>query len=127
MSELHDCNAYCTADVHALLLTARAGVTLGIFERWAESYGYVLHEARRVVEVDLATEQAKRTHHWDADTGERTPYLLTDGLPTDEVWLVRVEVAQRVRSAAVGEESYARKGWAWGSAWWRVRAWWKRQ
>ena len=130
--ETHGCNAYCTEGIHALLLTACAGVTLAAFERWAACFGYVLHEVRRVLEVDLATEHAKRHYHWDADTWELTPFESGDGLPTDEVWMVRVSMAASgVTVAAPGEArdetGYPRPGWAWGSVRWRRLLGWRRQ
>lgn len=119
MAEDHVCTMYCEGDIHAFLLTARAGVMLAAFERWAECFGYVLHDVRRVIEVDLSTEQAKRKWHWDPVTWTETPYDLTDALPTDEVWMVRVSVSEPwvsgAESAPVREETgYPRPGWAWG-------------
>jgi hypothetical protein len=126
--ETHRCNAYCTEGIHALLLTARAGTTLAAFEGWAACFGYVLHEVRRVLEVDLATEQAKRKFHWDPSTWQQTPYERGDALPTDEVWMVRVSVAAAgVSVAEPGEERGPRPGWAWCSVRWRRLLWWRRQ
>jgi hypothetical protein len=126
--EPHTCNVYCTEGIHALLLTACAGVTLAAFERWAACFGYVLHEVRRVLEVDLATEQAKRHYHWDPLTWQLTPYESGDGLPTDEVWMVRVSMAASdVAVTQPGEARYPRPGWAWGSVRWRRLLWWRRQ
>ena len=125
--DTHGCNAYCTGGVHAVLLTARAGVTLAAFEGWAACFGYELHEARRVLEVDLATEQARRRYHWDPDTWQCTPYESGDGLPTDEVWMVRVSVAAHgIACVARGEDRAPRPGWAWGSVRWRRLLWWRR-
>jgi hypothetical protein len=123
----HKCNAYCTAGIHALLLTARAGTTLAALEGWAACFGHVLHEVRRVLEVDLATEQAKRKFHWDPSTWQLTPYERGDGLPTDEVWMVRVSVGAAGGAVAEpGEARGPRPGWAWGSVRWRRLLWWRR-
>src|SRR4029450_12710782 len=77
-------------------------------------------------------EHAKRHSHWDADTWELTPFESGDGLPTDEVWMVRVSMAASgVTVAEPGEArdatGYPRPGWAWGSVRWRRLLWWRRQ
>lgn len=99
MSEDHVCTLYCEGAVHAVLITAPAAVTLATIERWATCYGYVLHAARREVEVDLATVQAKVVTHWDILTGAVRPYHASDARPTDVVWMVRVSLAPDRRAS----------------------------
>jgi hypothetical protein len=115
----HVCTLYCEGDVHALLLTAPAGVTRATIERFAAWQGHVLHDARRALEVDLATELAKRVSSWDAVTETRTPYLPSHSQPTDEVWMVRVSLAPRA-------ETPFHAGKPGDGRWWRRWRWWRR-
>jgi hypothetical protein len=117
MAETHRCTLYCEDDVHAMLVTAPAGVTRATVERFAVWQGHVVHEARRVLEADLATQLAKRKWTWDPATEALTPFLPTHAQPTDEVWLVRVSLAGQTRKMPSRGPSLGR-GW-----WHRVRTW----
>jgi hypothetical protein len=121
MAENHRCTLYCEGDVHAMLVTAPAGVTRATIERFAVWQGHVVHEARRVLEADLATQLAKRKWTWDPATEALTPFLPTHAQPTDEVWMVRVSLARREgESSAPGPALH--RGWWQRFLTWRRRA-----
>jgi hypothetical protein len=104
----HACNALCDGEVHALTVTGRAGLSWETLQRCAGACGWTLHAARRVQECDLRAEQARRTHNWNAATGEFSVYTFAaDAQPTDEVWLVHVSMAVALTPSRRGP-------------WWRV-------
>jgi hypothetical protein len=119
VSEDHVCTLYCEGDVHAVLITASAGVPRATVERFAVWHGYVVHDARRVLEADLTTELAKRAWSWDPVTEQLTPYLPTDSHPTDEVWMVRISMAPHA-------ETQGHAGGPGGGRWSRRWRWWRR-
>jgi hypothetical protein len=106
----HACTMYCEGPVHAVLITARAGITLATLGRWAMCHGFVLHSARRVIEVDRATVQAQNVFEWNAVTGDIRPCSPGSARSTDEVWMVQL-------SPAAQEGSWSKPG-----RWWRRRA-----
>jgi hypothetical protein len=120
MSDNDECTLYCEGTVHAVLVTAPACVTHATFERWAVWSGYVLHEARHVLEADLATVLAKSTWTWNAVTEELTPYRSTDALPTDEVWMVRISLAPCEQTTVHMEGPVVDRRWKRCLDWWRM-------
>lgn len=113
MAPSHVCNAYCAEPIHALVITARAGTRLEVIARWARCMDYVLHDLRQALEIDLPSAQARQKYCWDAVTGEMGPYLSSDALPTDEVWLVRV-------SKAPARLPWMQRAWARVAGWGRA-------